>query len=326
MNNKNVICYEENFILPFKIKEKRSFFIANRVAFSILLLFLLTGILTSQIVFSHNGLLFLKYWYIFIFFIPVGIIFYIYKKKTYIYYRFNWTYCLFLISLIWLSYSLVIGVFVDLNFGYGKTMLISFAFAFYYIMGYYIAWIIRRIRFYLNKKLTIIIFIITSVIFSLIIAIIGFNNHIKVMEKNSIKNIDEIDHKKFSKCFECYYWALFACSGFAITFFILSNYFMLYSLFQGKNWHISNNPPNRLFLCYLGLWTFILLSIWTSVEFFFPPVFGGGGEGGDGGGGMDGGGGDENGKDSEIKHNFNFQLNEFIWSKYHLAFNNLIEN
>lgn len=267
---------------------ERTCFVGDRIAFSQVILLLITGILTYIIGMLDLSTIILSFWYILVLILPISIIIIIIKKRKNLWYNHKWSFIILPVFVVWVSLTLCIGVAIDYFLGLGKTLYVCIFLSLYYFTGYIFGRTIRNFKA-LNFETSIFKPVfwasIVLIVVPLIIGGIMLDFEIKT---NNITSFYIEDYGKFSSCFSCALSIFIMLSGVGIVFSMILNWLLLSGLSEGKaKHHIVNTPPNKLiFLNLVGTAIFIGI-VWIFMELLIPPIVGGGG----GGGGSGGGGG-----------------------------------
>jgi len=198
----------------------------------------------------------------------------------------------FILGLIWLSFTLYIGVAIDYNLGIGKTFTISTSLIVLYLIGYGLARLIRTEKVYskFNKKLKwgkdrfrknlFWMGFIVSVILIFSTFFTGWQLVNYFLREMGIQSIYGEDYGAFLGCLECALSAIFMFSGILIVIFWILNYFTLSGLYDIDNASVEKDTPNKLITIFLRNSLIVMIICWILVEFLVPPVIGGGGKGG----------------------------------------------
>jgi len=271
---------------------KRVYFISNRVVLSQVMLLFLTAVTTSAIILADLAMVFLPFWYIYLLIIPIALIILTYIKRKWIYFHGNWIMVPFILGLIWLSFTLYIGVAIDYNLGIGKTFTISTSLIVLYLIGYGLARLIRTEKVYskFNKKLKwgkdrfrknlFWMGFIVSVILIFSTFFTGWQLVNYFLREKGIQSIYGEDYGAFLGCLECALSAIFMFSGILIVIFWILNYFTLSGLYDIDNASVEKDTPNKLITIFLRNSLIVMIICWILAEFLVPPVIGGGGKGG----------------------------------------------
>jgi len=271
---------------------KRVYFISNRVVLSQVMLLFLTSVITSASILADLAMVFLPFWYIYLLIIPIALIILTYIKRKWIYFHGNWIMVPFILGLIWLSFTLYIGVAIDYNLGIGKTFTISTSLIVLYLIGYGLARLIRTEKVYskFNKKLKwgkdrfrknlFWMGFIVSVILIFSTFFTGWQLVNYFLREMGIQSIYGEDYGAFLGCLECALSAIFMFSGILIVIFWILNYFTLSGLYDIDNASVDKDTPNKLITIFLRNSLIVMIICWILAEFLVPPVIGGGGKGG----------------------------------------------
>jgi len=252
------------------IKEKRTNFVANKVVLSQFAFLLTTGILTTLLYSFRNIILHL--WIVFLILIPGMIIVVYYHKRDIIFYKIHWIVIVFPFAILWLSITLFLGIFFDTTFGTGKTITVSLFLSIFYITGYILASILRKIHGKWSKR-AIIFFCVLLILFTFLI---GLRLIIQSFINANIRGIDFEEYGMFLSCESCILSIFIAISGLAIVISGLLNYWMLYAINQSKKKNVLTESPNRLIHKFLLATVIIMFLIWLLMILLLPPIVGGG--------------------------------------------------
>ncbi|MFX0099024.1 MAG: hypothetical protein ACFFCS_05540 [Candidatus Hodarchaeota archaeon] len=239
---------------PHRLRDKRSFFIAERVVGSQVIFLLLTGVLTWLF---HDPSLSeaemettLVTWGILAIGGVVGavIIFDYYREEMY--FRFHWIVTFLILALVWLPMTIFLGLLIDTYVAAkGNVLVVSILIIINLIMGYLIAGMFRMLRFKVPKALLLLIAIIITAVIILITAIIGATyGQIHVL-----------------------------LTGIGIGISLFFNYYMLFSLYEIEGMDVIEDPPNKLYYICLRNSIILTLIMWVLMATLFPPVAGGSG-------------------------------------------------
>ena len=268
------------------------YFISNHVVLSQLVLLFLTAVITSAIILADLAMVIIPFWYIYLLIIPIALIILTYIKRKWIYFHGNLIMEPFILGLIWLSFTIYIGVAIDYNLGIGKTFTISISLIVLYMIGYGLARLTRTEKIYskFNKKLKIgkdrfrknlfwIGFLI-SVILILSTFFAGWQLVDYFLREKGIDSIYGEDYGAFLSCLECALSSIFMFSGILIVIFWILNYFTLSGLYDTDNASVEKDTPSKLITIFLRNSMIVMIICWILAEFLVPPVIGGGGKGG----------------------------------------------
>ncbi len=268
------------------------YFISNRVVLSQVVLLFLTAVITSAIILADLAMIVIPFWYIYLIIIPIALIILTYIKRKWMYFHGNWMMVPFILGLIWLSFTVYIGVAIDYNLGIGKTFTISLSLIVLYLIGYGLARLTRTERVYskFTKKLKIgtdrfrknlfwIGFLI-SVILILSTLFAGWQLVDYFLREKGIQSIYGEDYGAFLSCLECALSAIFMFSGILIVIFWILNYFTLSGLYDTDNASVEKDTPSKLMTIFLRNSMIVMIICWILAEFLVPPIIGGGGKGG----------------------------------------------
>ncbi len=268
------------------------YFISNRVVLSQVVFLFLTALITSAIILADLAMVILPFWYIYLLIIPITLIILTYIKRKWIYFHGNWIMVPFILGLIWLSFTLYIGVAIDYNLGIGKTFTISTSLIVLYLIGYGLARLIRTEKVYskFNKKLKwgkdrfrknlFWMGFIVSVILIFSTFFAGWQLVDYFLREKGIQSIYGEDYGAFLGCLECALSAIFMFSGILIVIFWILNYFTLSGLYDIDNASVEKDTPSKLITIFLRNSMIVMIICWILAEFLVPPIIGGGGKGG----------------------------------------------
>ena len=268
------------------------YFISNRVVLSQVVLLFLTAVITSAIILADLEMTILPFWYIYLLIIPIALIILTYIKRKWMYFHGNWMMVPFILGLIWLSFTIYIGVAIDYNLGIGKTFTISTSLIVLYMIGYGLARLIRTEKIYskFDKKLKIgkdrfrknlfWIGFLVSVILIVSTLFAGWQLVDYFLTEKGIQSIYGEDYGAFLSCLECALSSIFMFSGILIVIFWILNYFTLSGLYDLDNASVEKDTPNKLIAIFLRNSMIVIFICWILAEFLIPPVIGGGGKGG----------------------------------------------
>ncbi len=237
------------------IKDKRSYFIGDRVVLSQTILLCLTGVFTywiqalspdlqSKWTTALNILSIIMAIAIPVLFILFGLEFS---------YELHWFWSFLPCAVFWLPLTTWIGLLIDGSlYSRGNCLLVSIFVAADYAIGYIIARVFRVARKHLSKRQGKATAVITLVIISVGCIVIGI----------VISMIHLI------------------VAGIGITLSALFAYYMLHALFDEQGVDVIEDPPNRLFIICLRNSIIMTIIFWFFVELFLPfvPAAGGGGK------------------------------------------------
>lgn len=274
--------------IPILQKDKRCFFIGDRVAISQVGFLIIAGILPIIFVKLNLFRFIYPFWYVFLLIVPTIVIITFVRIRQKLYITYHWTVVLIPLLIVWCSFTIYIGVWVDTLFGLGKTFWISIFLALFYIIGYIFTRLIRKFRHAISvskMRFIVIIFSIVVILFTLIYG--GIVLH-KAMVNENLNGCYGDSYFPFLESLECMSAALIMISGIAIVISLGLNYPMLSDLFKNEKRNVVLDSPNKLITVCLSGTLIIMLIFWILMVFFLPPAVGGEG-GGDGGGGGGGG-------------------------------------
>jgi len=268
------------------------YFISNRVVLSQMVLLFLTAVITSAIILADLAMVILPFWYIYLLIIPIALIILTYIKRKWMYFHGNWIMVSSILGLIWLIFTIYIGVAIDYNLGLGKTFTISNSLIVLYLIGYGLARLIRTEKVYskFNKKFKIGkdrfrknlfwigFFVSIILIFSTLFA--GWQLVDYFLREKGIQSIYGEDYGEFLSCLECAMSTIFMFSGILIVIFWILNYFTLSGLYDLDNASVEKDTPNKLIMIFLRNSMIVMIICWILAEFFIPPIPAGGGKGG----------------------------------------------
>ncbi len=309
------------------------YFISNRVVLSQVVFLFLTALITSAIILADLAMVILPFWYIYLLIIPITLIILTYIKRKWMYFHGNWIMVPFILGLIWLSFTLYIGVAIDYNLGIGKTFTISTSLIVLYLIGYGLARLIRTEKVYskFNKKLKwgkdrfrknlFWMGFIVSVILIFSTFFTGWQLVNYFLKEKGIQSIYGEDYGAFLGCLECALSAIFMFSGILIVIFWILNYFTLSGLYDIDNASVEKDTPNKLITIFLRNSLIVMIICWILAEFLVPPIIGGGGKGG----GHSSSGGSSRSSSSKVKpyRKFNdiyaeLEAKDRLWNKHNL--------
>ncbi|MFX1442956.1 MAG: hypothetical protein ACFFHV_06030 [Promethearchaeota archaeon] len=270
----NRVILDKNYISEkyTELKDKRTYFVADRVVISQIMLLNLTGLLTTLIIFLGIANTILNLWYVFLFIVPIVSIIITYIKRKSFYYNQHWLRSLLPLSVIWLSFTLYIGVFIDNFCGIEKTLWVGIFLSIFYIAGYLVAKVIRSIRFIYPKSTILWYFFIMSGALIIITLIGGYIILDSSLKANNINGLYREEYGEFSSCLPCIIGAFIMVSGIGIMLSVLLNYWMLQLLFENVKWNVETDPPNRLYFSCLIRSMIWMVLFWIALELFFPPI------------------------------------------------------
>jgi hypothetical protein len=197
-----------------------------------------------------------------------------------------------ILGIIWLSFTIYIGVAIDYNLGIGKTFTVSASLNILYLIGYGLARLIRTEKVYskFNKKFKIgkdrfrknlfWIGLIVSVILIVSTFFAGWQLVDYFLREKGIQSIYGEDYGVFLSCLECALSAIFMFSGILIVIFWILNYFTLSGLYDIDNASVEKDTPSKLITIFLRNSMIVMIICWILAEFLVPPIIGGGGKGG----------------------------------------------
>ena len=271
---------------------KRVYFISNRVVLSQVVLLFLTAVITSAIILVDLASIILPFWYIYLLIIPVTLVILTFIKRKWMYFQGKWIMVPFILGLIWLSFTVYIGVAIDYNLGIGKTFTISFFLIILYLIGYCLARLIRTEKFYskFEKKFKIgkdrfrknffWIGLFVSIILIVSTFFAGWQLVDYFLREKGIHSIYGEDYEEFLSCLECALSVIFMFSGILIVIFWILNYFTLSGLYDTDNASVEKDTPSKLIAIFLRNSMIVMVICWILAEFLVPPIIGGGGKGG----------------------------------------------
>lgn len=167
-----------------KLMDKRSYFIGDRIALTQILLLLFTGSVCYLIELTNfvNTSISL-FWWLFPLILPITIIIIIAVKKESLYFNHHWSLSFLLFLTLWSSLTIYLGLLVDSFVGYGNAFWVSLFVAFFYVVGYALAKILRKMRNSLSDEGTAGLGVLFSIgiitltfIFGIYIYNIGLSN------------------------------------------------------------------------------------------------------------------------------------------------------
>jgi hypothetical protein len=237
------------------IKDKRSYFVGDRVVLSQTLLLCLTGLFTywiqglspdvqSKWTTALNVLSIITIIAVPMFLILFGLEFS---------FELHWSWSFLACAAFWLPLTTWIGLLIDGSlYGKGNCMLVSIFIAADYAIGYVIARIFRVARKRLPEGQGKAMAAITLVIISSACVVVGI----------VIARVHLI------------------VAGVGITLSALFAYYMLQALFDEQGVDVIEDPPNRLYIICLRNSIIMTLIFWFLVELLLPfvPAAGGGGK------------------------------------------------
>lgn len=271
---------------------KRVYFISNRIVLSQAIFLVCTAIITSILILTDIASSIIPYWYVYLLIIPIILIIATLIKRKWFHFYKNWLLVLVPMGLIWLSFTIYIGVFIDYNLGIGKTFTISIAILIMYLIGYALARLFRREEFYSRFKKKFKIgkdrfrknLFWLGFAFSLLMITFTFTTGWVLLEYtleiNVIESIYGPDYGTFLSCLPCALSALYMFSGILIVVFWILNYLTLSGLLDLDNASVEKDPPSKLIMIFLRNSMIVVIICWILAEFLVPPIFGGGGKGG----------------------------------------------
>ncbi|MEX2680642.1 MAG: hypothetical protein Q6373_003530 [Candidatus Sigynarchaeota archaeon] len=238
-----------------KIKDKRSYFVGDRVALSQTLLLCLTGLFTRWIQDSSPDIQ--SRWMTalstitFMTVVAVPIFLSIFGLEFS--FELHWLWSVLACSAFWLPLTTWIGLLIDgALHGNGNCMLVSFFVAWDYAIGYALARVFRIARNHVPEN-------VEKAIATVTLATIAAGCIIAGAVISMIHLI---------------------VAGIGITFSALLAYYMLYALFDEQGLDVIEDPPNRLIIVCLRNSIILTLIFWFFVELLLPfvPAAGGGGK------------------------------------------------
>jgi len=283
------------------LKDKRAYYVMDRVVLLQVTFLFITGMITSLIVMVKIQYLITNHWYLYVFIIPIIIInISILKMKKWGPSK-TWQEAIVPNLLLWCVLTIFLGVTFDVIFGYGTTFWVSLFIAMFYGIGYKLAKILRHNRFRFSEKCWLIFMPLICLFFISVPLISGLNILFDIVEKYEIRSFFLHDYGKFLNCFPCALSIFYMISGIGITLSMSLNYaaFAQLSIDTVKS-NVIYKSPSKLIFKYLIGTSIIMFVFWIFLEILIPPIIGGGGNGSSGGGG---GGGGANGSSKGIFDN-----------------------
>ncbi len=262
------------------LKQKRTVFIADRVAITLSIMLAAIAMLTLGIQIDHSVDRVLSYWWTALVLPIVGAILLV-SMRHLLFFKFHWGVIAVLNSLIWFPLTLIVGLALDKYFvGVGNAYWVSVNLLFAYGLGYVAArW--YGIYRHCTKSPKMFAAWMVYLVFLLVVGILVFP--VAMAKLVQVLTGGQINMLHFILC------------AFGVPASCLLNYYMLYALHDEKGMNVIQDPPNKLFHVCLRNTMVLMLIFWVLLLALIPPLAGGGGGGG-GGGGHGGGSGGSGGR------------------------------
>jgi len=148
----------------FKLKEKKAYFVANRLVYSQTLLLIITGLFSYIVIKLNLFEIIFSIWYVFLVLIPTLTITISIILRKKLRFKCHWMISILPIVVIWFSYTFYLGALFDYACGIGKTLLVSITLTLYLLIGYLIAVVFVKVRGKYSKRALRLVFILGSLI------------------------------------------------------------------------------------------------------------------------------------------------------------------
>ncbi|NMC05138.1 MAG: hypothetical protein GYA24_08005 [Candidatus Lokiarchaeota archaeon] len=253
--------------------QKRTLFIADRVAvcFSIMLAATVALLLGIQMDGTVDRVL--SYWWV-AFLMPFGASALLLGAQRQMYFKLHWGVIALLNAAIWFPITIIVGLALDkFLVGVGNAFWTSVNFLFAYTLGYVAARWFAVYR-HVSKSQSNRIGLGVYMAFLLVVGMLVFPMAmVRVVETCTGGTINMMH---------------FIFCAFAVPVACLLNYYMLFALHDTHGMNVQQDPPNKLFFVCIRNTVLLVLIFWVLLLVLFPPLIAGGGGGGSSGGG-DGG-------------------------------------
>ncbi|NVM03389.1 MAG: hypothetical protein HWN67_13745 [Candidatus Helarchaeota archaeon] len=282
-----------------ELLDKRTYFIGDRVAVSQILFLLFSGSIVFLLeLLDLSNFVINTLWWIFLLVLPIITIILIIIKKVSLYFNHHWLLSSQLFLIIWSSFTIYLGIFVDEFYGYGNALFVSLFIAFIYFIGYALSKMFRKIRNSFSEGTLAgwILFISITLIavtvgFGIYIYNIGTKTiqdeqliqiiliilHIDYIPKEIISLAPvSVEYSAIVNSLTCRIGIYVMLTGIGIVVSMLLHYFMFYCLHDPKGLDVEENPPNQLYIRIMIVSIILTFISWILLLVLFPPIPAGG--------------------------------------------------
>nr|MDO8085971.1 hypothetical protein [Candidatus Sigynarchaeum springense] len=266
------------------LKQKRTLFVADRVAATFSVMLAGTAGLTLGIQVAGSVERVLSFWWLALLLPFAGAILLARMRRT-LYFKCHWGAIALLNGLIWFPLTIIVGLALDKYVaGVGNAYWVSVNLLFAYGLGYVASrWfgICRHVSKSPARYLGWAVYLAFLLVVGILVFPVLMARVVEALTGGTINMIH------------------FVLCAFGVPVSFLLNYYMLYALHDEKGMNVLQDPPNKLFYVCLRNTVVLVLIFWVLLLSLVPPIAGGGGNGGGGGSSGDGGGSSGNGGSSK---------------------------
>ncbi|MHA1683359.1 MAG: hypothetical protein ACTSUE_20635 [Promethearchaeota archaeon] len=247
-------------MITIALKDKRTYFVANKVVHSFVVFIFLSVGLTLYFERAGNTRVqaIMNLWPACIVLPAISILLFMFAKQWF-FFKLHWIFIVLALAIIWLPIVVITGVFLDLQFfGEYVSIWVQLNLGASYIVGYYLARWFRKNRFNEGRVkllslalLMLVLSVFAGIILSFVIslALYGFSSTSSPIGA---------------------YHVLGASMGILVS--MLSNYYMFHALFDTAGMDVISDPPNKLIYVCLRNTIIIMLLMWFFLFTLIPPV------------------------------------------------------